>query len=466
VSKIYSFPGNQSADSGDSPNVLVFPRPAHAQARARWPAPSSEVPQRESRHGHPSRFVATASASALQATLDQGVSIVQTDQRGQISQANPCYCALLGYSETELLGMHMQDLLHDNGSFRQHKSFERLLGRGKRFILESRYRRKNGAVVWLRNSVLPICDTTGHARQAIVVAIDMTACKRTEAKQKALWSKEKRARQVAEAAMQATNEFLMTVSHELRAPLNSISGWAHVLALAASDSETVAKAITIIKRNVESQRRLVEDLLDVTRLVRGHFPLAIKPVNLAAIVREVTEDARITAETQGISLTLAIDSGTPPIAGDPTRLQQIMWNLLSNAIKFTPARGAIEVRLKRQNAHLHLMVSDTGEGISPDLLPHVFDRFRQADNAPSDRYGGLGLGLSIVRAITELHGGQVSVVSGGLGKGTTFTVRLPIRPVATAMPEPSVTGSDLTLIAKQHCAGANGLRGHNDPIQN
>jgi signal transduction histidine kinase len=335
--------------------------------------------------------------------------------------------------------MHIQDLLHDNGLLRQRKIFERFLGFGKCFSIESSYQHKNGAGVWLRNSVLPICDSSGHARQAIVVAIDITDCKRIEARREALWSKEKRRRQAAETATRAMKEVLATVAHELRAPLSSISGWAQVLTVATADTEIVAKAVTSIKRNVESQRRLIEDLLDVTRLTTGRFSLDIKPVNLADIVREVTEDLRFAAESRGICLTLAIDSGTQRIFGDPTRLQQITSNLLSNAMKFTPAGGAVEVRLEHKKAHLHLIIRDTGKGISPDLLPHIFDPFRHAHEAPSDRHGGLGLGLHISRAITELHGGQISVFSGGAGKGTTFTVRLPMRPPLALMPVRSVT---------------------------
>ena len=229
-----------------------------------------------------------------------------------------------------------------------------------------------------------------------------------------------------EKALRLEQEFLMTVSHELRTPLTAIRGWARMLATGTVLGEQQAAAVQSIERNARAQTRLVEDLLDMSRVVGGTLRLEIRDVNLADVLREAIETMTPAADAKQIRIDVTIDDGVGPIACDPDRLQQIVWNLLSNAIKFTPTAGRVELHVERDGAEVAIVVRDAGAGISPEFLPHVFDRFRQEDAGPKRRFGGLGLGLAIVKHLVELHGGSVTVESGGQDRGSTFTVRLPI----------------------------------------
>jgi PAS domain S-box-containing protein len=236
----------------------------------------------------------------------------------------------------------------------------------------------------------------------------------------------------AQEANRLKDEFLATVSHELRTPLTAILGWIHLLRTGRPGQ--VSRAIDTIERNAHAQARIVEDILDVSRIVTGKLGLELQPVNLAAIVEAAIDTVRPTAESKGLEIVTWLEPLAGETAGDPARLQQVLWNLLSNAIKFTPRGGRVEVRLAREAAHLVMRVSDTGQGIRPDFLPYVFERFRQADSTPTRAHGGLGLGLAIVRHLVELHGGHVTAESQGEGQGATFTVMLPIRVMAAQEP--------------------------------
>ena len=237
---------------------------------------------------------------------------------------------------------------------------------------------------------------------------------------------EKAARNEAELANRLKDEFLATISHELRTPLNAIMGWSHLLRAGNLDHDTVKRAIETIHRNAEAQNKLISDLLDVSRIISGKLPLDRHPIDLSLIVRAAMDSARPAAEAKGVELHSFIESDQELVFGDANRLQQVVWNLISNAIKFTPAAGRVEVRLQRAANQVSITVRDSGIGISPDFLPYVFDRFRQADAASTRAQGGLGLGLSIVRHLVELHGGTVIAESEGEGKGATFIVRLPV----------------------------------------
>jgi signal transduction histidine kinase len=230
-----------------------------------------------------------------------------------------------------------------------------------------------------------------------------------------------------EKALRLEQEFLMTVSHELRTPLTAIRGWARMLATGATLGEKQAAAVQSIERNARAQTRLVEDLLDMSRVVGGTLRLEIRNVNLPDVVREAIETMTPAADAKQIRIEVTTDNGVGTIACDPDRLQQIVWNLLSNAVKFSPPSGCVEVRLARTGTEVTIVVHDAGAGISPEFLPHVFDRFRQEDAGSKRRFGGLGLGLAIVKHLVELHGGSVTVESGGQDRGATFTVRLPIQ---------------------------------------
>jgi signal transduction histidine kinase len=230
-----------------------------------------------------------------------------------------------------------------------------------------------------------------------------------------------------EKALRLEQEFLMTVSHELRTPLTAIRGWARMLAAGTGLGEKQAAAVQSIERNARAQTRLVEDLLDMSRVVGGTMRLEIRDVNLPDVVREAIETMTPAADAKQIRIELTIDDGVGTIACDPDRLQQIVWNLLSNAVKFSPPSGCVDLRIERAGSEAAIVVRDGGAGISPEFLPYVFDRFRQEDAGTKRRSGGLGLGLAIVKHLVELHGGSVTVESGGQDHGATFTVRLPIQ---------------------------------------
>lgn len=266
--------------------------------------------------------------------------------------------------------------------------------------------------------------------------------KRAEEERAQLLLREQAARQQAETANRMKDEFLAILSHELRSPLNPILGWSRILLTRKVNEATTVRAIEAIERNANLQAELIEDLLDVSRMIRGKLSLQVSPVNLIPIVQAAIETVHLAAEAKSIRLETILDPSVGAIAGDPKRLQQIVWNLVSNAIKFTPVGGKVEIRLEHSeqaaeepgnwgktpmpNSYAQLRVIDTGKGISPDFLPFVFECFRQADSTSTRSYGGLGLGLAIVRHLVELHGGTIYVDSPGEGQGATFTVKLPL----------------------------------------
>lgn len=239
-------------------------------------------------------------------------------------------------------------------------------------------------------------------------------------------SEQVRARREAETANRTKDEFLATLSHELRTPLNAILGWSRLLGDERLDKDEEKRAIEAIQRNAQLQAQLIEDILDVSRIISGKLRLETRPTDLAAVVEAAVESVLPAAQAKNIRLQRVLDSGTNLVSGDPNRLQQVIWNLLSNAIKFTPKEGRVQVRLERVNSHIEIVVTDTGIGIPADVLPYVFDRFRQADSTTTRNYGGLGLGLAIVRHLVEMHGGTVTAESNGNGEGSTFTVELPL----------------------------------------
>jgi signal transduction histidine kinase/ActR/RegA family two-component response regulator len=230
----------------------------------------------------------------------------------------------------------------------------------------------------------------------------------------------------AEAANRTKDEFLATMSHELRTPMTAILGWAQLMRSNMLKETDFSHALEIVERNARAQTKLIDDLLDISRIITGKLRLDVRVVDLAAVIEAVLDSLRPTAEARAIRLQPLLDPQAGPVSGDTDRLQQVVWNLVSNAIKFTPKGGRVQVMLARINSHVEITVSDSGKGISPEFLPHVFDRFRQADGSTTRRQGGLGLGLSIVRQLVELHGGMVSVESEGEGQGATFIVQLPL----------------------------------------
>jgi PAS domain S-box-containing protein len=253
---------------------------------------------------------------------------------------------------------------------------------------------------------------------------------RAQLERERLLESEQQARREADAANRTKDEFLATVSHELRTPLNAILGWTHMLMRGQLDADASTRGLETIARSANAQNQLISDLLDVSRIISGQLRFESGVVDLVPVIEAATETVRPAADAKGIALQLMLDPAAGLVSGDATRLQQIVWNLLTNAVKFTSRDGFVEVRLKRQGTDVGIIVSDTGEGISPEFVPHMFDRFRQAESTTRRHQGGLGLGLAIVRHLVEAHGGTVWAASKGLGKGASFTVTLPLLAVS------------------------------------
>jgi signal transduction histidine kinase/CheY-like chemotaxis protein len=242
---------------------------------------------------------------------------------------------------------------------------------------------------------------------------------------------ERSLRSEAERVGRIKDEFLANLSHEIRTPLNAILGWSQILKPGETPHEELVEGLEIITRNARTQAKLIDDLLDMSRIISGKMRLDVQRMDLPTVIDAAIESVSLAAQAKGLKLQKVIDPIAGPVTGDPNRLQQIVWNLLSNAIKFTPRGGKVQVVVERSNSHVELSVSDTGKGIAAEFLPHVFERFSQADNSATRLYSGLGLGLAIVKSLAELHGGSVRVKSGGIDKGTTFIVSLPVSVVHT-----------------------------------
>jgi CheY-like chemotaxis protein len=275
---------------------------------------------------------------------------------------------------------------------------------------------------------------------------------------------EAEAREQLERASRAKDHFLATLSHELRNPLNAIVGWTRMLRDGALAQERADRAVEAIDRNARMLQALVEDMLDVSRIITGKLVLSVGPVDVLKVVSAAADTMRMAAEAKQISLEFDLDESSGQASGDPERLQQVVWNLLSNAIKFTPRGGRVVVRTRRVDSHVELSVQDTGAGIPDEFLPYVFDRFRQADSSSTRAHGGLGLGLAIVRHLVEMHGGTVSCASEGHGKGALFKVCLPLRAIAgdppslkAEGPEPSTRSGVRRFAAQKQLAGVSVL---------
>ncbi|MDT5060942.1 MAG: hypothetical protein QOH63_1401 [Acidobacteriota bacterium] len=249
--------------------------------------------------------------------------------------------------------------------------------------------------------------------------------KQAEEERARMLIREQAARAEAETANRTKDEFLATLSHELRTPLTAILGWSHLMRTNKFDQENIARALETIERNARSQAQLIDDLLDVSRIITGKLRLDVRPVELSAIIEAAIESTRPAAAAKAIQFEVALDKSASQVMGDASRLQQVVWNLFTNAVKFTPEGGRVEVRLEREGAQAQIIVSDSGQGINPQFLPFIFERFRQADGSTTRKHGGLGLGLAIVRHLVEMHGGTIKAQSEGINKGSTFTVTLP-----------------------------------------
>ena len=348
-------------------------------------------------------------------------AIVSKDLHSTIMSWNKGAERIFGYSAEEMIGESIIKLLPPDRPNEEAKILARL-ERGERVEhFETRRQRKDGKVIDVSLTISPIRSSEGVIVGASKIARDIT-------EQKAALRKLAETHEQLQRADRVKSEFLTTLSHELRTPLNAILGWVQILKDGAT-KEDILQGIPIIERNVRIQSQMIEDLLDMSRIEAGKVSLDVQRVDLAAVVAAGIETVRPAANAKEIRLTSAFASVNGIVMGDKDRLQQIIWNLLANAVKFTPKKGRIHIVIKRIDSHVAIDVTDTGQGIAPEFLGQVFDRFRQADATTTRRHGGLGLGLSIVKNLIELHGGSVQVASQGPGLGATFTVSLPLQPV-------------------------------------
>jgi PAS domain S-box-containing protein len=372
---------------------------------------------------------ATANAK-FRAFFEQGplfAGIMALD--GTMIEANRLLLEACGYTKEQVVGKSFWECPWWNKSVAlmdQIKTAVAETATGQTFQAEMPYFVADGSQRMMSLLVLPIKNEKDHTVFLAPTGTDITDLKRAESERDNLLQAERTARSTAERASLLKDEFLATLSHELRTPLNGILGWSQVMQQANSGPEVIAQGLEVIERNARAQSEIIEDLLDMSRIISGKVRLDVQRLDLSSIVQSAVETALPTAEAKGIRLQTVIDPlNGVVVSGDINRLQQVLWNLLSNAVKFTPRGGRIQVLLERVNSHLEISVIDTGEGIKPEFLPFVFDRFRQADASTTRRHGGLGLGLSIVKQLVELHGGSVRVNSGGAGQGSTFVIALP-----------------------------------------
>jgi PAS domain S-box-containing protein len=352
-----------------------------------------------------------------------GILILDAATR-KITDVNPFMTKLLGYPRGQFLGKELWEIGLIEDAKTSRLAFRELKQNGyiryEDLPLESKDGKRRD-VEFVSN----VYDEGGH--QVIQCNIrDITARKRREEEIKQLMVREKEARAEAETANLVKDEFLATVSHELRTPLTAILGWSTMLRNDTLDEAASARALEVIDRNAKTQAQLVEDLLDLSRIINGKLQLHVRPVGLGEIINATIETLRPAAGVKAIQIQALLDPDVGLVSGDPIRLQQVVTNLLTNAIKFTPEGGRVKIKLERANSVALINVTDNGAGISADFLPYVFDRFRQADSASTRKYGGLGLGLAIVRKIVEMHGGTVMAESRGIGQGATFTLKIPL----------------------------------------
>jgi PAS domain S-box-containing protein len=363
----------------------------------------------------------------------QDYAIFFIDPQGRVARWSTGAERILGYQEAEILTKSASIIFTPEdielGVDQQELDEAVTLGRAED---ERWHVRKDGSRFWASGMVTPLRDEMGQLRGFAKIMRDFTERKRAEDERAQLLAREQEARAQAEAANRLKDEFLATLSHELRSPLNSMLGWIRLLNTRKFDEATSARAMETIERSARAQAQLVEDLLDVSRIIQGKLRLNVRPVDLAGVIQAAIDTVRPAAEAKEIQLQSFFDPGAGPVAGDSDRLQQVVWNLLSNAIKFTPKGGRVDVRLERVRSHIEITVTDTGQGINPNFVPFVFERFRQEDSSSTRPFNGLGLGLAIVRHLVELHGGTVYADSPGEGQGATFTVNLPLMPILLA----------------------------------
>lgn len=402
------------------------------------PGPSGNSPA-ESQHAADVRpeptsedaFRTAALLAAIVASSED--AIASKTLQGIVTSWNQAAERLFGFTREEMVGQSILRIIPPE----LHPEEERILAELRRGHRIERYEtervRKDGRRLHISLTIAPIRDASGNIIGAAKVAHDVTELRERQAQlrqvaadRELLLQSERAARAEAERLSRLKDEFLATLSHELRTPLNAIQGWTQILRHHNAAPQDFQRGLEAIERNVRAQTQIVNDLLDMSRIISGQVLLEVRPMSLQEVIQAAIDTVRPSADSRGIRIQMLLDSKIGPVRGDANRLQQVLWNLLANAVKFTPKGGRVTVTLERVDSHVEITIDDTGIGIDPEFLPFVFDRFRQADAGIARRYGGLGLGLSIVKSLVELHGGSVRVKSPGRDQGSTFTVALPL----------------------------------------
>jgi PAS domain S-box-containing protein len=359
------------------------------------------------------------------------------DPDSRFRYANKALLDLWGLTLEQAVGKDFFDLKYPAElATKLHAQVRQVIQTRRRLSDETPYVSPTGVNGYYEYIFSPVFAPDGTVELVAGSTRDVTERKKAENEREQLLGSERAARSEAERASQMKDEFLATLSHELRTPLNAILGWAQILSGGNRDENDLTEGLHAIERNARAQTQIIEDLLDMSRIISGKVRLDVQPVDLANVVQASLSTVQPAANAKGVRLRAVLDPLVGSVSGDPNRLQQVFWNLLTNAVKFTSRGGRVQVVLQRVDSHVEVNVVDTGEGIDPTFLPHVFDRFRQADASTTRKHGGLGLGLAIVKQLVELHGGSAWAKSPGAGHGSTFTVSLPLT-VLHADPEPA-----------------------------
>ncbi|HEX8254527.1 MAG TPA: PAS domain S-box protein [Thermoanaerobaculia bacterium] len=382
-------------------------------------------------------------------------AIFMLDPNGNVATWNSGAQQIKHYAPEEIIGRHFSAFYTEEDILAGKPERKLEIARTQGVVEDEGWRvRKDGTRFWANVVITAVRDARGELRGFAKVTRDITERKRAEETQRALLeqrearliAEEERRRaeasfRAAQEANRAKDEFLMTLSHELRTPMTSILGWSRLLPTMSPDDPVFAEAVQSISTGAQLQARLIEDILDVSRIVAGKLRLTPEPVDVATAIAHAIDAVKATAAAKEITVTTSVDPSAGTIVADPTRIQQVIWNLLANAVKFTKSGGEVRISARRTASQVQIAVADNGEGIDPRFLPHVFEPFRQAENPQTRVHGGLGLGLSIVRYIAEAHGGTITAESEGRGQGATFTLTLPVRAVlAGAGPSRNLLG--------------------------
>ena len=376
-----------------------------------------------------------------------GDAVITTDPAGHVTLLNPVAQALTGWTEAAAIGQPVERVFHivqeetrkpmENPVSKVFRE-GRIVGLANHTVLLAR----DGRETPIEDSAAPIRSADGSLIGIVLVFRDASERREAERRKQAVLDREQEARRAAENLSRSKDEFVATVSHELRTPLNAIFGWVRLLRSGSLNETQHAHALEVVERNTRAQAQLIEDLLDMSRVVTGHLRLDMRHVELPGVIQAAVDAVKPASEAKEIEIAIELDARVGPISGDPDRLQQIVWNLLTNSVKFTNKGGRIEVSLKAEGSDAVLCVKDTGIGMPAELLPHIFERFRQGASSASRAHGGLGIGLALVRHLVEMHGGTVEAHSDGDGHGSMFTIRVPTLGTRAVTHNPALPGVD------------------------